>query len=131
MKTDFIYRQLAAFLFFAAFFAQTFSGTFVIADYYVNTAKYAKNCVNKATPKLHCNGQCQMMKKLKQEEKQDEENPERKAENKNEVSLCSKSFFADINIPAIEKTNSKKLISYTDGNSIDRCYDIFHPPKLT
>lgn len=54
-------------------------------DYFTNTGAYAKNCENKARPAMHCNGKCQMMKKLKQEDKKDAENSERKAENKNEV----------------------------------------------
>ena len=34
-------------------------------NYYTNTAAFAKNCVNKAKPKLHYNGKCQMMKKCR------------------------------------------------------------------
>ncbi len=34
---------------------------------------------------LHCNGHCQLMKKLKQEENKDKQNPERRNDNKDEV----------------------------------------------
>jgi hypothetical protein len=115
---------------FAAILAQTFSKSFVMADYYTNTSKYAKNCVNKAKPKMNCNGKCQMMKKLEQEEKKDQENPERKAENKNEILLSSKSFYATVDntykiaivkqrFPQIEN-----IYSYNCTNSI------FHPPQV-
>jgi hypothetical protein len=129
LKSELIYRQLTAFIFLAAFLAQTFSRTFVIADYYTNTSKYTKNCENKARPKMHCNGKCQMMKKLQQEEKKDQENPERKAENKNEIILSTKSFFANVPTQYLIDSKSKKLLPSSDGKSIDRSFDIFHPPQ--
>ncbi len=76
-----------------AFAMLTFSKAFVVFDYFTNTKAYAKNCENKAIAQMHCNGKCQMMKKLRQEEKKDEQNPERKAENKNDLVLFSRSFF--------------------------------------
>ena len=68
-----------------AFLIQTFSKPFIIADYYANTADYAKNCINKLIPAMHCNGKCQMMKKLQEQEKKDQESSERKSGNKTEV----------------------------------------------
>ncbi len=106
-----------------------FSRTFVIADYYTNTGKYAKNCENKAKPKMNCNGKCQMMKKLQQEEKKDQENPERKGENKNEVTLSSKSFFALIILPLKCLKSKTQYPTQAKSNSIDRSFDIFHPPQ--
>ena len=129
MKSELIYRQLTAFIILAAFFAQTFSKTFVIADYYTNTAKYAVNCENKSRPKMHCNGKCQMMKKLHQEEKKDQENQERKLENKNEIILSAKSFFATIPSICFIANKSKKALPSSDGKTIDRSFGIFHPPK--
>lgn len=64
-------KRLIAFTLLLAFIAGTFSRLWVVADYYAFTSKYAKNCVNKARPTLHCNGKCQMMQKLKAEEKQE------------------------------------------------------------
>lgn len=130
MNTGITYKYLAALIFLAAFLTQTFSKAFVFADYYTNTAAYAKKCINKTKPALKCHGKCQMMKKLAQEEKQDEENPERKAESKNEVLLSSKSFFAVVTLPATELVSSVKLISHPDGKSTDRYCEIFHPPQL-
>jgi hypothetical protein len=34
----------------------------------VNLEAYKKACVNKAKPMMHCNGKCQMLKKLKKQE---------------------------------------------------------------
>jgi len=123
------YRQLSTIVLFAAFLAQTFSGNLILLDYYANTSKYAKNCENKATPTMHCNGKCQMMKKMQQEEKKDQENPERKSENKNEIILSTKSFFATVAPPCSTLSKSKKLLPSSDGKSIDRSFDIFHPPQ--
>ena len=129
MKRPQLYKQLIALLFLAAFFTKTMSKSFLIADYYTNTAKYAKNCVNKAKPKLQCKGKCQMMKKMKEEEKKDEQNPERKAENKNEVLLSSKSFFASVDPNILQLIRSKKIPVRSNNTSTDRSLDFFHPPQ--
>ena len=46
-----------------------------MADYEINKEYIAQNlCINKSKPKLHCNGKCQLMKKLAEEEKQSSPN---------------------------------------------------------
>lgn len=101
-----------------------------MADYYTNTSKYAKNCVNKAKPKMHCNGKCQMMKKLQEEEKKDQEKPERKGENKGEVILSSKSFFAIV-CRSYNIAISNQLFSHvTDSYTYNCTKSIFQPPKV-
>lgn len=99
-------------------------------DYYTNTEAFAKNCENKDKPQLHCDGKCQMMKALNKEDKKDQENPERKAENKNEITLSSRSFFADVPIYIAQLTSIEKISSHSNGEIIDRCFDIFHPPQV-
>ena len=78
---------------------------------------------------MRCNGKCQMMKKLQQEKKKDQENPERKAENKNEIILSTKSFFATVPAKHLIFNKSKQLLPSSGGKSIDRSFDIFHPPQ--
>jgi len=129
LKGASLYRYLTAWIFLAALIAQTFSSSFVVADYYTDTSRYAKNCVNKARPKMHCNGKCQMMKKLQEEEKKDQENPERKSENKNEVILSTKSFFATVPTRFLINSKLKKLLPTSDGYATDRSLDVFHPPQ--
>lgn len=130
LKLEITYRQITATLFFAALLAQTFSKPFVIADYYANTSKYAKDCINKAKPKMHCNGKCQMMKKLQQEEKKDQENPERKAENKNEIVLSSKSFAPFLPALCYLEISTKLQYPKADyGYTLDRTNSIFRPPR--
>ncbi len=97
-------------------------------DYYLRTAEYAKNCVNKSRPTMHCNGKCQMAKKMMQEEKKDQQVPERKSVNKNDITLSSNSFFASINSPVFSIVSSVKRF-YVLRNISGRSLDIFHPPQ--
>ena len=95
-------------------------------DYFINTTAYAKNCENKARPILHCNGKCQMMKKLKEEEKKEQQNPERKAENKNELF-----FFSGFTLPVINHLMTEEIFFFTPlyiGAEIKMPRYIFHPP---
>ena len=110
-----------------AFALQTFDKAFIVVEYYTNTAAFAKNCENKARPQMHCNGHCQMMKKLQKEENKDRQNPERKSDNKNEV-LSSKSFFASVQVPAISTTH--RFTGFTDEALSERPSSIFHPPGV-
>ena len=101
-----------------------------MVDYYTNAGKYAKNCENKAKPRMHCSGKCQMMKKLQQEEKKDQENPERKSENKNESVLSSKSFFAIVNRTYKTAIEKQLFPQISDGYAYNCTNTIFHPPKM-
>jgi len=75
-----MFRPLTASLFLMAFVIQMFSGQLIVLDYYANTTAFAKNCINKARPKMHCNGKCQMMKKLQQQENKDQQTPGHRSE---------------------------------------------------
>ena len=120
-------KQLTAIFLIVAFTVQTFSSGFVVLDYYSNTASFAQNCENKARPKMHCNGKCQMMKKLKQEEKQDQQNPERKSENKIGV-LSSKSFFYS-SATVFSSIVIKAAAVEKNYPLTDIAYSFFHPPQ--
>ena len=89
-------KQIIAVFFIVPFLLQTFSRLLIIADYYVNTSRFAVNCENKDKPMLHCNGKCQMMKQLNKAEKSEQKNPERKLENRDEVSLFNSHHFYTI-----------------------------------
>ena len=75
-----MFRKLATILLLVAFATQTFERAFLLLDYYTNTGSFAKNCENKLRPQLHCNGQCVLMKKLKEQENKEGQTPERKSE---------------------------------------------------
>ena len=122
-----MFKQVAAGLLMLCFMAQAFSSAAIVGSYYVNTADYAKNCINKAKPKLHCNGKCQMMKKLKQEEKKDAQNPERRNSGRDEV-LSSKSHFASLYF--LYTSFSIDYSHYLPFATVDIAKDIFHPPGI-
>ncbi|HMU47272.1 MAG TPA: hypothetical protein PKC72_12950 [Chitinophagaceae bacterium] len=122
-------KQILAFLLLVAFATQTFDRAFFIFDYLLETKSYAKNCENKAKPQLHCNGKCQLMKKLKAEENRDKSNPERKAENRNEITLSSRSFFTTELIPSTDIFCATVLFIREEKDIVDISYSIFHPPR--
>lgn len=111
-----------------AFSAQTFKGGMVLLNYYANTEAYAKNCVNKAKPKMHCNGKCQVMKKMQEEEKKDQQVPERKLETNLEL-ISSNSLSFDLDLIPYNLASTPITI---DKNSpiTDIAYAFFHPPQI-
>lgn len=74
---------------------------------------------------MHCNGKCQMMKKLKQEENRDKQNPGRKLDNKEDV-LSSRSYYATVHF---RSTEIKTIYpSSVNGKAVDMPHSFFHPP---
>jgi hypothetical protein len=122
-----VLKNIAVIPLLIAFAAQSFSGAFIQLGYAINPAAFAKYCVNKAKPKLHCNGKCQMMKKMKEEEKKEQENTENKLDYKITI-LSSKSFYCTIASSAIiaDKVTPVEIASHT----VDITLSIFHPPRL-
>ena len=123
-----MFRKITAILLLIAFAVQLFNRAAIIVDYYTNTVSFAKFCENKARPVMHCNGKCQMMKKLDAAEKKDQQNPSRKVSNNEEVVYYQQSFvntiarryYTIISFPAFFDTSIPKGV-YAD---------IFHPPSL-
>jgi hypothetical protein len=121
-------KQSIAIFLLIAFVTQTFSSGFVVLDYFTNTAAFAKNCVNKAKPKLHCNGKCQMMKKLQEEEKKDQQMPERKSETKIDL-LSFTASFPSINRSFVAIAGEQTSFQYNVSLS-KMPRSIFRPPSL-
>ncbi len=121
-----MFKKITATILLLAFVSQTFAGPFIMLDYFMNKAAYAKNCINKARPKMHCNGKCQAMKKIQEEEKKEQQNEERKADAKTPV-LSSKSFFATIQPATIIVL--KAIAFESEYPLTDISYDFFHPPQ--
>lgn len=97
-----------------------------MADYMVNLEAYKKACINKAKPMLHCNGKCQMLKKMKKQEGGNETSVPAPKFNQQEVVLSSKSFFP--NIQFVSATNQSSYFAYNDDCSSIYLGAIFHPP---
>ncbi|MFT3705655.1 MAG: hypothetical protein QM802_25020 [Agriterribacter sp.] len=122
-----MFKPFIAVIFLLAFLTQTFSRTIIVMDYYANMSTYAKQCENKAMVSMHCNGKCHMMQKLKQEDNKDEQFPERKAELKNEITLSSKSYFANAVLFPFAAIG-KKYAGATVEIVRHMPRSIFHPP---
>jgi hypothetical protein len=63
-------RKIITSILLCCLLVQTMNQALVVVDYYANTESFAKDCINKARPQLLCNGKCQMMKKMEEQEKQ-------------------------------------------------------------
>lgn len=121
------YRYITAFIFLVIFAAETFCDVFTVAGYYLNTKSYAINCVNKYKPQMHCNGKCQLQKKLNNENGKEKQSAEKKNESGNEI-ISFNTFFASVETPFKSVTRKKYFISNT-GIPVDKSFDFFHPPQ--
>jgi len=124
-----IFRISTSLVFLISFLFQSFSRDFIVLDYYINTAAYARNCVNKEKPKLECNGKCQMMKKAKEEQKKEQDNPEGTLRVKRDTFLSSRSFFPTL--PVLYTSKMKRSEFYwLNGLAKGTVFGIFHPPQV-
>ena len=75
---------------------------------------------------MHCNGRCEMMKKLKSDEKKDADNPERKQVNKNET-FSPFILINELNLFSVSTTKTIYWI-INDNRSFKMPRTCFHPP---
>ena len=109
---------------------QTFSKWVVIIEYNMNRNFIAKNlCINKAKPKFHCNGKCQMMKRLAREEKNDSPNnsnlPKITVQEQVFTEKINKLTFASLNYIIVSYNEHPAILKYDSPVS-----SIFHPPSI-
>lgn len=78
---------------------------------------------------MHCNGKCQLMKKIQEQEKKHQgEMPEMKFASKVEV-LSSKSWFY-LNLHLSFIADKIHFFIADSGSPIDRSSAVFHPPPV-
>ncbi len=110
---------------------QSFSKWIIVADYEFNKEYISKNlCINKEKPKLHCNGKCQLMKKLAEEEKQNSSN----SNNPGKVKFQDIVFLESCQVfsPAFSPLPEKKYADHlTVAKYPSPIASIFHPPALS
>ncbi len=119
-------KQFLCALLLLAFSCQVFNRACIVTSYYTNTAAYLKNCENKAKPMLHCNGKCQMLKKLKAEEKKDQQNPERRTDTKMDP-YCSINSHSGILFSAALAIQDLPYIS-NGGTPVKMPRNLLRPP---
>ena len=87
-------------------------------------------CINKAKPKFHCNGKCQMMKRLAQEEKHDTRNnsnlPKIRVQEQVFTDKINKLTFASLNYIIVSYNEHPVIVKYEAPVS-----SIFHPSSIT
>src|SRR3954454_17595512 len=93
-------RIATTILLLAAFGAQTFQSSLLVLSYYLDKEAYSKDCENRFRPQMHCNGQCLLMKKLRDQETKEQQLPERKQETKNEAFSSTHFFATRVDFPA-------------------------------
>jgi len=120
-----ILKIITVILFLVAFMAQSFDRVLIVADYFARTSDYAKNCENKKKPQMRCQGKCQMMKKLEQQEKDNQSFPERKMENKQEVLACEAIQQSDFSTLSI---STLLFVHPIIGKVIDISSTLLRPP---
>jgi len=119
-------KQAFAILVFLAFVIQSNNRLLLMMDYSIRVEDYAAHCENKNRPGVHCNGKCQLDKKLQQEDHKDKQNPERKSENKNEYCDLHHIF----SVPAFTTFHTNSLIPFrfSEGKELKHSAFVFHPP---
>lgn len=124
-----LFRRAAALLLLLVFFARAFNRYMLIADYYLNTAAYAANCINKARPSMHCNGHCQLCKRMRQQDNSDNQRaPERKSGTNGSETLYSAASFAEFTALHLRVPNNLTYPELPAGRPVGVPRDIFHPP---
>ncbi|HLX67058.1 MAG TPA: hypothetical protein VKR41_08675 [Puia sp.] len=123
------FRRTAAFLLLLVFFAQAFSRYLVVADYYVNTSAYIESCINKDRPWMHCNGRCQLCKKLHQQAGgEDKQSAERRSGNNGDEALYSSSSLTDLTALHLLSPTDLQYSELSAGKPVGMPRTFFHPP---
>jgi len=108
--------------------SQVFNHWFVVMSFKLNQGYIAKNlCENRFRPKLNCNGNCVLMKKIKQQEKDEQKSPVAVKLQLSTVIISSRSFFANMDLaPRFIPKSYLPLLN--TGKPVGRAIAIFHPP---
>lgn len=123
-----MFRQIAVIFLLFAFSAQVFNRALIVLDYYANKAAFTKNCENIARPKLHCEGRCQMVKMIRENERKEQQIPDKVWNIISEV-VSSRSFFYTLSLTEINIQHSYSIY-YTVSFPKGVHSSIFHPPGL-
>lgn len=78
---------------------------------------------------MNCNGKCQVMKKILEEEKKEQKDQENKMNSK--VELVSSRSFYTMSIPGNFTSNTgQQYFSYNEANKTGIPRSVFHPPSF-
>ena len=121
-------KLLAASILILLICIQSFTSWIIIAEYAINKDYITRNlCVNKERPKLHCNGKCQLAKKLAAEENQNPRNNSSHGKIKPVDLLYSQQDFPS-EIVSLKTELSEAFAAYSHSSGLPVYSDVFHPP---
>ncbi|MBZ4192594.1 hypothetical protein [Niabella beijingensis] len=121
-------QKIIAVILFLAFVGQSFSQGIFYLDYLVQKKAYMERCVNKARPKMHCDGKCQLMKKIEEQEKKERgQAPELKLAAKAEV-LSSRNAFL-LSLEVLPQKENRQFFAADSNVPVNYASAIFHPPS--
>jgi len=123
-------HRLVAFGLLLIFLAYTFSKYVIVADYYSNRQAYMQQCENKNKPWMHCNGKCQLAKKLQQQDASDKQSADQKSGSGKNPTLSSKSWFTSIAAPP-QSSAVFNFLQLCLGKVMQMPKTFFHPPGST
>ena len=116
-------RKIITSILLCCLLVQTMNQALVVVDYYANTESFAKDCINKARPQLLCNGKCQMMKKMEEQEKQANEALQKKVTSFEFSVPSERSDLQNFSISLI-----RTFYSFKAAKPVSISSDFFHPP---
>jgi hypothetical protein len=97
----------------------------------INQDYIAKNfCENRAEPTMHCNGKCQLMKKLKQADKEEDKQSPQTIKEKLEVLYCHNLTNFNVCQQFDFEVKKQSFFDYHFQYSTSYLTGIFRPPKF-
>ena len=111
---------------------QTFSKWVILLEYNINKEYIAKAlCENRSPPMLHCNGKCQVMKKIAAEEAEsNKENDGRAASKLMQSEVVFLASLISFQLPDVLDSKKIDYPIYTLTVYPAPVFTIFHPPLV-
>jgi hypothetical protein len=110
---------------------QPLSKVWIFVSFKINQDYIVKNlCENRAKPKMHCNGQCQLMKKLKQADKEEEKQTPQTIKERLEVLYCHNLTNLNVNRLFDFEVKKQSFFGYKFQYCSSYLTEIFRPPKF-
>lgn len=119
-------KKVFIFILLISVLVQTMHKAVIITGYYASPEAFAKNCENKSRPQLHCNGKCQMIKQLKEEEKKEAEAFSKKGQSVEWTAPVSES-----NLSVLSSYSAVKYGVYHCAAITNLPSTHFHPPGIS
>lgn len=121
-------QKIFASILLIALLGQTFNQGWFYVDYLVRKAEYVKRCENTNLPELNCNGQCQIMKKIKaQIENENGPAPVLSVPERADI-ISSKSFYPELSFSTVSLPTNY-FLKRSMGVVVSRANTFFHPPE--